>query len=627
MCGICGIAGELNNKKFYENTMPKMLESLYHRGPDDEGVFKDKDIIFGARRLSIIDLVNGHQPMSNEDQTLWIVFNGEIYNFLELRELLQKKGHIFKSRTDTEVILHLYEEEGPDCVRRLNGMFAFSIWDKKNTRVILARDRFGIKPLYYTFINNILVFASELKAILTFPEIRKEIDPAALDSYLSLEYVPSPKSILKNIYKLLPAHILIYKNGDMDIKRYWSLESKDHTGPRDESDVKQALFSLLKKSVKGCSISDVPIGVYLSGGIDSSSIIAISREVFAQTLKTFSIGFEEDSFDESRYSKQVSSLFNTEHKHRVFDSDDAISILPEISRMLDEPLADGSIFPTYILSRFSRQDITVALSGDGGDEVFAGYPTYQAHAFIKYYRRLPLFIRKKIIERLINKMPVDYRNFSLDFVAKRFISGADIDEPLPRHMIWMSAFTEADKSCLYNGWLKGQLEDKLNFLTFFGLNRETDDITLFQKLDMESYLKDDLLVKIDRSSMMNSQEVRVPYLDHELVEFVFNLPSHLRLNRFRTKYLLKETMKDYLPKGIIKRRKKGFGMPIAFWIKNQLKEYILDMLNEDRVKREGLFDYKYIKKILNEHLENKVDNRKKIWALFMFELWHNNYIG
>lgn len=626
MCGICGIAGGFDNKKIYKNTMAEMLKLLRHRGPDDEGIFKDKDIIFGARRLSIIDLGNGHQPMSNEDQTLWIVFNGEIYNFLELRELLQKKGHIFKSRTDTEVILHLYEEEGSDCVKRLKGMFAFSLWDKKNTRVILARDRFGIKPLYYTLINNILVFASELKSILAFPGLKREIDPLALDSYLSLEYIPSPRSIFKNIYKLPPANILIYKNGDIDIKRYWSLESKNRTGPKDESDVKQALFSLLKESIRSHSISDVPLGVYLSGGIDSSSIIAISKDVFGRALRSFSIGFEEDSFDESRYSKQVSRLFNTEHKHRVFNSDDVISTLPEISRMLDEPLADSSIFPTYILSRFSRQDITVALSGDGGDEIFAGYPTYQAHAFIKYYQRLPLFIRKKIIERLINRMPVDYRNFSLDFVAKRFISGADSKESLSRHMIWMSAFTELDKKYLYSGWLKEQVREKEDS-DFLCPDKETDEITAVQKLDIESYLKDDLLVKIDRASMMNSQEVRVPYLDHELVEFVFNLPAHLRLNRFRTKYLLKETMKDYLPKRIIKRRKKGFGMPIAFWIKNQLKEYILDMLNEDRVKKEGLFDYKYIKKILNEHLENKTDNRKKIWTLFMFELWHNHYMG
>jgi len=630
MCGICGIFGNFDDRVISEKNIMEMLRSIYHRGPDDQGFFKDRDIMLGVTRLSVIDLKSGRQPMTNEDKTVWIAFNGEIYNFLELRKSLEKKGHIFNTESDTEVILHLYEDYGVDCVNRLNGMFAFCIWDKKKSRIILARDRFGMKPLYYTMMNNHIVFASELKAILCFPKIEKKIDVFALDNYLSSEYIPSPKTIFKNICKLPAAHVLVYKDGNARIKRYWTLEVKNNIRITDESSAKEALLGSMRKSIERHLISDVSLGVYLSGGIDSSSIVALAKEVSPNRLKTFSIGFKEDSFDESKYSKRISELFDTEHRHRFFSANDIVRTLPEVIQMLDEPLADGSIFPTYMLSKFSKEYVTVALSGDGGDEIFAGYPTYQAHAFMKFYKKVPFYIRKKIIEKLINKIPTNYRNFSFDFVAKRFISGSNIDHPIDRHIIWMGAFDEDSKDCLYRGSLKNELADtgsgNLQMDRLFNLGQEPDDLTLLQKFDINSYLENDILVKTDRASMINSQEVRLPYLDHELVSLVFSLPSHLRLRGFRTKYILKQSMKKYLPGDIINRKKKGFGIPIALWIKSRLRDYVFDMLDASNIKKQGLFDHKYIKRLLDDHLTNKVDNRKKIWTLFMFEAWYSQHM-
>lgn len=624
MCGICGIAGQSYRKDTARDIISKMLSVIYHRGPDDEGVLIDEGIALGIRRLSIIDIEFGHQPMANEDGSVWVVSNGEIYNFLELKEGLEQKRHVFKTCSDTEVILHLYEDEGLDFVNKLSGMFSFCIWDKKKSTVILARDRFGIKPLYYTIKENILVFASELKSILSFPGIEKEINPDALNNYLLLEYIPSPLSIFKDIHKLQPAHILVYKNGNINIKKYWELKLDNNLKLRSELEARDSLMALLRKSIKSHFISDVPVGVYLSGGIDSSAIVALSGGLFPGRIKTFSIGFKEDSFDETRYSKEIAGLFNTEHQHRVFGYNDAISALPQIVKMLDEPLADSSIFPTYILSKFSKEYVTVALSGDGGDEIFGGYPTYQAHLFLKYYNRIPSFLRKKMIEKLIAKIPVDYRNFSLDFVAKKFISGANIHDPLRRHIEWMSTFDSKDRRDLCSDWLHNDQEEV--FFNSLNLSNNMDELTFIQKLDIDTYLRDDLLVKTDRASMMNSQEVRVPFLDRELVEFVFSLPSDLKIKNFRTKYILKETMKKILPQSIINRKKKGFGMPVAFWIKNQLKGHILDMLSESSIEKQGLFNYRYINKILHEHISSKINHHKKIWTLFMFELWYQKYM-
>ena len=604
-----------------------MLATISHRGPDDQGVFIDKDIVLGIRRLSVIDLVNGHQPIHNEDESLWIVYNGEIYNFSELRGYLEKKGHIFYTKSDTEVILHLYEEYGRDCVNKLNGMFAFVIWDKKKNELFLARDRFGIKPLYYSEFNGQFIFASEIKAILQFPDFKRELDFNALNQYLTFEYVPAPRSIFKKIQKLPAAHLLIYKNKNISLVKYWDIDFFQRGNLINEVEAEERLLEVLKNVAKRHLVSDVPLGVFLSGGIDSSAITALTSNFSTDRIKTFSIGFKEDSFDESRYIQQVAKLYNTEHNHQVFEAKDLFSMLLEAVRYLDEPLGDASFFPTYLLSKFTRQNVKVALSGDGGDEIFAGYPTYQAHKLTKYYYLIPPVVRKNIINNIIMNLPVSLDNFSLDFKAKKFIS-SNSSIPIIRHIDWMGSFNYQDKFELYAPGLKEILakENLSNSLAYYLKELEVkDELDRLQYIDIKTYLQDDLLVKTDRASMANSLEVRVPYLDHELVEFVFGLPSSLRLNNFKTKYILKKAMRNFLPKNIINRKKKGLGMPVAFWIKSDIKRLISDIFERNKIIKEGFFNYECIDRLLKEHFNNRADNRKKIWTLLMFELWLKEY--
>ena len=629
MCGICGVLRKSAQDKIDSASIEKMLRSIVQRGPDAKGYFIDNNISLASQRLKVIDFENGRQPMSNEDESVWLVFNGEIYNFLELRKMLESKGHLFKSGSDTETIVHLYEEEGLEFVKKIKGMFALAIWDKNKKRLILARDRFGIKPLYYFYSPDMFIFASEPKAILCYPEFDKEIEPLALDSYLSMEYVASPHSIFKNIYKLPAAHILIFADNTVKLSEYWRIEPDCSYQSITEEEAQERLLYFLTDSVKGHSRSDAPLGFFLSGGVDSSSLLAIYRTLYKNSrIKSYSVGFHEESFDESAYAKKVSNIFCTEHKHILFAAQDVKNIMPELSSFLDEPFADASILPAYLLSRISSQEITVAISGDGSDEIFAGYPTYQAHKFLKYYSLVPIFIRDKIIKNLVNRLPVSHRNFSLDFMLKKFVSFSDRDNTLARHLNWMGSFSEAEKISLYSDEFKEKLckKDKLEALWGDCSSFVKDVVTQAQLIDARTYLTDDILVKTDRASMINSQEVRVPYLDHELVKFVFSLPKQLRMKGFAGKYILKQLMKRYLPRQIVFRRKKGFGIPLAFWINTCLRDYVLDMLSQERIKKLGFLNYRHVQKILDEHFEKKVDNRKKIWTLFMLSVWHQEYM-
>lgn len=636
MCGVCGFVSQKIASGEKQNIISKMLAAISYRGPDDEGFFIEEPASLGVKRLSIIDLAKGHQPIHNENKSLWIVYNGEIYNFLQLREGLIKKGHTFYTQSDTEVIIHLYEEYGYDCVNKLNGMFVFAVWNKENNELFIARDRFGIKPLYYSEFSGGFLFASELKSILKFPGFRPNIDLAALDQYLTFEYVPSPLSIFKGIFKLPAGHFLSYRKNNLVIKKYWDLNPVNFDRHIREQEAQERLLSLLNTSVKRHLVSDVPMGVFLSGGIDSSMLTALASANSKDKIKTFSIGFREESFDESRYIKEVSRIFSTDHYHCVFDSRELIDLLPKAAMFLDEPFADASFFPAYALSRFTKQKVTVALSGEGADELFAGYPTYQAHKMVKYYRMIPFVIRKNIFEKLVMNLPVSMANFSFDFMARKFISAVSLPEIL-RHIHWMGAFNECEKKELYTVELKerlknevaaeGQEEFEKSFPNFseksgndgFNLNK-------LQYFDVKTYLQDDLLVKADRASMYNSLEIRVPYLDHELAEFVFGLPPTMRLNHFRSKYIFKKAVSRYLPKNIVTRKKKGFGIPVAFWVKKELKSLVYGVLESGKIKKEGLFNHQVIEKILREHSENKADNRKKIWTLFMLKLWLQEYL-
>jgi asparagine synthase (glutamine-hydrolysing) len=633
---MCGIAGFLTLKVSdipdYE-ILRRMREILAHRGPDDLGEYirplddQGPFVFFGHRRLSIIDLSGGHQPLSNEDETVWVIFNGEIYNFKELRSELKILGHQFKTSSDTEVIAHAYEEYGEECFQRFNGMFAIGIWDELNHRLILARDRLGKKPLYYASMNETFLFASELKAILVYPHFSRKIAPLSLMKYLFYEFIPCPHTIFNDARKLPPASYLIWERKQVEVKEYWSpfnLEGIEKNLP--EKEVEYRMLELLKNSVKRRLISDVPLGVFLSGGIDSSAIAALAQKEAPGKVKTFSIGFEDPSFDESKYASLVSQFLGTEHFEQRMTPKDLLDIVPNLPDILDEPMADASILPTYLLSKFTRQYVTVALGGDGGDELFAGYPTYLAHKFARKYE---LFLGKlhPVIHFLGNLLPVSDNNISFDFKVKKFLSGIGYPDSI-RNSVWLGSFSfpEIEKvvsSEILNHFDRLRLAEEIS--SYEGKFPTRDLTTLLQYLDLKLYLQESILVKVDRASMACSLEVRAPLLDYELVEFMMGLPSALKLKGLTSKYILKKAMKNFLPNEVIQRKKKGFGVPIAKWVKGPLMELFGDLLSPDRIGREGFLNPEYVTSLLQDHLHNKKDNRKQLWTLLIWELWVNRY--
>ena len=629
MCGITGFTVFKDYRIDRQDAIQQMTDALIHRGPDEEGIFLDQYIALGSRRLSIIDLAQGKMPIHNEDRSLWIVFNGEIYNFPDLREQLEGKGHTFNTRTDTEVILHLYEEYGTDCVSQLNGMFAFALWDKNAQQLFLARDRLGIKPLHYVEYGGGLIFASELKALLQHPLVEAQLDFNGLSKYLSYEYVPAPHTMFRGIKKLGPGCCLTHSHQSTESWQYWDIPLNE-TGisyKREDEHAEELLYRL-KESVRKRLISDVPIGVLLSGGIDSSSIAVLASELSPEQIHSFSIGFEEPSFDETPYIRKITSMIGTQHHHQVLSSQKMVSIIPEVFQTLDEPMADASIIPTYLLSKMTAQHVKVVLGGDGSDELFAGYPTYQAHKLVTYYSVLPYKLRE-MINRLAQRLPVSYKNISFDFKVKQFLRGTGVSSEI-RFFLWMGSFLEREKQQVFS---KDVWEVQISGINpFEDLIRYVSDSRLFKEFErilylcMKLYLQDDILVKVDRASMANSLEVRVPFLDHSFVEYVAGLPSLYKLNGFTTKYLLKKAVKGILPEEIVRRKKKGFGIPLSKWLNHDLKEMLLDYLSEERIKKAGIFEYAYIHNLLDEHFTHKRDNRKQLWSLLVFEMWRERYL-
>lgn len=602
---------------------------MNHRGPDEQGIYIDKQVGLGSCRLSIIDLTSGRQPIANEDETMWIVFNGEIYNYRELRTYLQRRGHTLHTRSDTEVILHLYEEFGTDCVQHLNGIFAFAIWDIAREELFIARDRMGIKPLYYTETANQLIFGSEMKVMLAHPDVERDIDLISLNEYLSFEYVPSPRTIIRNIYRLEPGHILRYSAHGLRIQQYWnvSLARSESRPPVHWRDYAAGLYDILKSVVRQELVSDVPVGVLLSGGIDSSTITALMVESYPGTVDSFSIGFEEASFDESRYARMVAKHLGTRHHELILTSKMAAEIVPTITDFLDEPFGDSSLIPTFLLSRFAREHVKVVLGGDGGDELFAGYPTLVAHRLIEYYERVvPWSVRAYVAPRILDLMPVSFSNISFDFRVRRFLAGRGV--PLQaRHHRWLGSFVDEEKSLLLQDWLKPVLRD--TYARAYTHARECDaHLPLNQVLydDMKMYLEGDILFKVDRASMAASLEVRVPFLNRDVVGYVTELPLELKLHRLTGKYLLKKSIEHVLPRDVVKRPKKGFNMPVADWLTGELRDLVLDMLSEERITRQRLFNYAYVRHLLDEHLARRRDNRKSLWTLLIFQLWYDAYI-
>ncbi len=633
MCGIVGFLTPKAEDVPELEVLRSMRETLAHRGPDDQGEFIQPFkgggpfVFMGHRRLSIIDLAGGHQPLSNENGTVWVIFNGEIYNFIELRGGLQARGHQFRTNSDTEVIAHAYEEYGETCFRYFNGMFAIGIWDESRKRLLLARDRLGKKPLYYSFVNGNLLFASEMKGILAYPNFSREINPLSFMKYLFFEYVPSPSTIFKDAKKLPPASYLVFEKNKVRVTEYWfPFDSKNRGAQLSESEIELKMMELLGQSVKRRLISDVPLGVFLSGGIDSSTISAFAQKEVPGKVKTFSIGFEDPSFDESKYARLASQHLGTEHHEQTMTPSDLVNLVPSLPDILDEPMADASILPTYLLSKFTRRYVTVALGGDGGDELFAGYPTYLAHKLARQYG-FYLVNLHPILTFLGNLLPVSDNNISLDFKVKKFLSGICYPEST-RNFVWLGSFSFPELNKVLSSASFPQV-DPIQIMEEVdsyqrGVHLE-DKTSLLQYLDMKLYLQDGILVKVDRASMACSLEVRAPFLDYELVEFIMNLPSSLKLKRFTSKYLLKKMMKNFLPKEIVDRKKKGFGIPIAKWVKGPLKELFEDLLSYERIGREGFLNPHYVASLLQDHLSGKKDNRKQLWTLLVWELWLNRY--
>ena len=629
MCGICGFLNFNYELGKAQSVVKKMCRTMHHRGPDDEGYYFGDHVALGMRRLSIIDVEGGHQPVFNENKTMCSVINGEIYNYRELKGELEKKGHRFLSNSDSEVLIHLYEEYGVECLDKMNGMFAFAIWDGTAKILFVARDRIGIKPLYYHFNNGKFVFGSELKSLLEHPAITKKIDYKALSQYLTYEYVPAPRSILKDINKLSPGHFIVIDSKDqLTIKQYWDYNFSDKLVFNNENECVELLLGKFHQAVKRRMISDVPLGTFLSGGIDSGMIAAAMKNISPGLVDSFNIGFKEKSFDESEYAGNLAGFLGLNHRSKICDSSDMLALLPKLTDILDEPLGDNSVLPTYLLSQFCREHVTVALSGDGGDELFAGYPTYQAHKFADIYRRYPGYLGRNLLDKCLLNLPVSTKNFSFDFKVKKFISGIDYPD-VQRHSIWLGSFSPHETVKLFHP----SINEELQGYDVFEITRQllksarvTTRLDAILYLDMKLYLQEDLLVKVDRTSMANSLEVRVPFLDHEFVDFATRLPDNLKLRLFKTKYLLKKAAKESLPSKVIHRSKKGFGAPVASWIKNELKEMFCDTFSKDKVKREGLFQYPYIKQLLDDHFNGKSDNRQKLWTLFVFEKWYENYM-
>lgn len=616
MCGICGVCGPGGVDKA---TLRDMTNTIEHRGPDGEGYFVDGDVGLGHRRLSIIDLETGDQPIHNEDESIWIVFNGEIYNHLALREDLEKKGHRYYTVSDTESIVHAYEEYGTDCVKKLNGMFAFAIWDSQKKSLFLARDRIGIKPLYYSEVDGRLIFGSEIKAILKYPGFDKTIDKKALSNYLTYNYVPSPATIFENTKKLKPGHILVRENGSVQVSSYWDVKSISDTNLSRPIMLDQ-IVDKLQQSVKDRLISDVPLGAFLSGGIDSSIIVALMSKVSKEPVKTFSIGFEESSFNELKYASIIAEKFNTDHHEFVVEAD-AVELLPKLIYHFDEPFADSSAMPTFLVSEMARKHVKVCLSGDGGDETFCGYDRYAACKVARYYRFVPGFVRGPLAWS-INKFPISYANKSFAKMSKRFVNAADM-EPERGYYDWVTIFHDEEKANLCKEHPPDSFEQLKQYYDRFESN---DFVGKTMYVDIKTYLVDDILVKTDRTSMANSLEVRVPFLDHDVVEFSSRIPSQMKMNGIGLKHLLKKSFRNLLPKEIINRKKQGFGVPLGFWFRGKLAYLIDDFLLSKDTITARYFNQDYIEKIVKQHNQNVMDHAHKLWALLFFELWHRHHI-
>jgi asparagine synthase (glutamine-hydrolysing) len=626
MCGIVGIANT-NSLAANREVLERMNACIAHRGPDEDGFYFNKTVALGMRRLSIIDLKSGQQPIPNRDKTKWIVFNGEIYNFQEIRADLEKKGCVFNTNSDTEAIVHLYDEYGAGCVGFLRGMFAFAIWDEKDESLFIARDRVGKKPLLYSHQpNGNLIFGSEFQALLAHPDVSREVNYEAIDSYLSFNCVPAPLTAFKQIRKLEPAHWLRWKNGEIETQRYWQPNFSRKIKISEEEAIAETT-RLLRESTRLRMISEVPLGAFLSGGVDSSTIVALMAQESDKKIKTFSIGFEEQDFSELKYAKRVAEYVGAEYNEFVVKPN-ALEVLPVLVEHYGEPYADSSAIPTYYVSKETKRYVTVALNGDGGDESFAGYERYAAMRAAELYHRFPKFARKLLIEKPASLIPTSELKKSRVRDAKRFLQAASLPKN-ERYFRWMSTFNRDDKREIYTPDFAERISEQNSIGTlekWFAKSNGAGTLDAVLLTDQMTYLPDDLLVKVDIASMANSLEARSPFLDHKVIEFAASLPENLKMRGFETKYLLKKLAARLVPREVIYRRKMGFGVPIGSWFRGEMKNFLRDALLSEKSLTRGIIKREMIEKYVEEHTKAKRDHAARLWSLLMLELWFRRFI-
>lgn len=624
MCGIAGqvqLAGGVPDR----GTLEAMCSAIEHRGPDSRGIHLAEGVGLGIQRLRVIDLVTGDQPLFNEDGSVAVVLNGEIYNFRELRAELEGRGHRFATRSDTEVIVHLYEEEGPSCVRRLIGMFALAIWDARRRRLVLARDRAGKKPLFYALRGERLSFASELEALVQDPAVSRELDPVALDAYLALRYIPSPLSAYRAVRKLPPATVATFSDSGFAQERYWSLDFA-HKRTEDDAELVERVREGLRVAVRRRMIADVPLGAFLSGGVDSAAVVAAMAEASPEPVKTFSIGFEDPRLDERELARLTARHFATDH-HELVVEPDAVEIIPRILRHYGEPFADATAIPTFYLAELARRHVTVALNGDGGDETFAGYTRYVANLAAARLDRLPRSLRR-VASRLGAKIPPSGR---IDSPASRLrrLSHTLPMGPDERYAAYMTTLQGLQRDRVYTSEFRERVGESAVGEVLaepWGDGCAEHVLDRMLAVDSRTYLPDDLLTKVDIATMAVSLEGRSPLLDHELMELAAALPTHLKISRGEKKVALRRALRGWVPDPILDAPKRGFQPPLASWFRGDLREMARDVLLDEGARRRGYFQPGEVSRILDEHATGRADNSQSIWTLLIFELWHQEYV-
>jgi asparagine synthase (glutamine-hydrolysing) len=637
MCGITGGVWTEAGEPLAHETLLSMTEVLRHRGPDDQGCYTSEvashsypgsvaGVALGFRRLSIIDVAGGAQPLSNEDGSVWVVFNGEIYNYRTLRKRLEGSGHTFRTASDTETLVHLYEDEGAGFVRHLEGMFALAIWDARNRQLVLARDRLGKKPLVYRYEPRRLLFASELKSLLEVPGLPCEVDPSALDEYLAYQYVPHPHTILKGFRKLPPAHYAVYRDGRLRVERYWRPElDRERPAPAEQyvAELREALRAAVARRLE----SEVPLGAFLSGGVDSSIVVGLMTELAREPVRTFSIGFSVPEYDETSFARSVAQQLGTVHQEFCVEAD-CLDVLPKLVWHFDEPFADSSAIPTWYVAKLTRQHVTVALTGDGGDELFAGYPRYRAVELASWFDRLPGPFKHLLASRLWQRLPASPRQKSPLRRFKRLVGALD-QAPARRYFDWVSIFNEGRRAELYHDDFIPRLSegDPFDFLqTAFARCAGRDPVTAASLVDLQTYLPCDILTKVDTASMAHGLECRAPFLDHHVVELAASMPLALKYRRGRGKRILIEAFGGMLPRVVRRRAKMGFGVPLDHWFRHELKDYVREVLLDAHSLERGYFRPESVRLLVDDHQAGRFDHSYRLWSLLVFELWQRKWL-